>query len=57
MTVRELNRNQLDELKSSYFRTEDNEYMHPELIPDNVIFEFYGYINFVPDDFSCTKED
>lgn len=56
MTVRELSREQLNELKESYFWAEKNEYMHPECIPDDVIYEFYSWIHFEPNDFWCSKE-
>ena len=57
MTVRELNREQLDELKNSYFWTVKNEYMHPECIPDDAIYDYYSWIHFVEDDFFCGKEE
>lgn len=65
MTVYELTREQLEELKSDYFWGEDtadipkfNNIGFPALfpcdIPDEVIFEHYDGISFVNDDFSCT---
>lgn len=66
MTVRELNREQLDELKCSYYYSDDYD---PKIvgedglpilfaydIPDRIIFAVYHGINFVPDDFGCSKE-
>lgn len=70
MTVRELNREQLDELKQTYACQlrdcgEDEEVIgisYQELvdalrIPDEVIFEHYDDIWFVEDDFFCGKEE
>ncbi len=65
MTVKELNRDQLDELKEAYFWGEETadipKFNHlglPALfagdIPDNVIFEYFAGIHFVNDDFFCT---
>lgn len=68
MTVRELTRDQLDELKSNYFWSDNFPgyyYPHwqtgelvpvlfPGDIPDHVIFEQFDGIHFVNDDFSCT---
>lgn len=78
MTVHELNRKQLIELKQSYmFRLadegifgevvyDDEKYEEPSyddmanadsLVPDEVIFEHYGGIEFTEDDFFSGKED
>jgi hypothetical protein len=70
MTVRELNREQLDELKQTYACQlrdcgEDEEVIgisykeltDATLIPDDVIFYHYDGIEFVEDDFFCGKED
>lgn len=65
MTVYDLNREQLDELKHNYFwdyidyNTEENdddptEYGYPENIPDDVIFDKYDGITFTNDDFFCS---
>lgn len=65
MDVRELNRDQLDELKAAYFWGEDTleipKYnalglpaLFPGDIPDAVILDYYAGIYFVNDDFSCT---
>ena len=70
MTVQELNREQLNELKQVYACQladcgEDEEVMgvsYKELtdasfIPDDVIFNHYDGINFTEDDFFCGKEE
>lgn len=70
MTVRELNREQLDELKQTYACQlrdcgEDEEVIgisYEELIdatfiPDDVIFHHYDGITFVEEDFFCGKEE
>lgn len=64
MTVKELNREQLNELKQAYaFQLkEDCDMSYEELvntttIPDDVIFEHYDGIIFTEDDFFCGKED
>ena len=63
MTVYELNRDQLDELKTALFWDEEPRplfnalglpCLFPGDIPDRVIFEEYSGIHFVNDDFSCT---
>lgn len=67
MTVRELNRDQLDELKWTYYYSDDYD---PKIvgynglpilfaadIPDEIIFAVYDGIHFVPEDFGCSKED
>lgn len=51
MDVRELNKDQLEELRECYFWGTDNDYIFPHEVPDNVIFEHYGGIVFVDDDF------
>lgn len=71
MTVRELNRKQLDELKNNLFwnltGTEygditdaEKEFIlnasHPNDIPDELVFKNYDGIHFVEDDFFCSKE-
>ena len=67
MTVRELNQEQLDELKWNYYYSDYydekiiNENGLPILfagdIPDKIIFAVYAGIDFVPEDFSCNKEE
>lgn len=58
--VQDLNREQLDELKTAYFwqdETQDilpDDITFPEQIPDDIIFEHYDGVCFVPDDFCCT---
>lgn len=67
MTVRDLNREQLNELKQAYATQladcgEDKEVLgisYKELadaaeIPDEVIFNHYDGINFTEDDFFCS---
>ena len=65
MSVKELTREQLIELKQRYY-TERNENVSygeladiDNLVSDNEIFEEYGDITFVEEDFFCTngKED
>ena len=65
MSVKDLTREQLIELKQRYY-TERNENVSygeladiDNLVSDNEIFEEYGYITFVEEDFFCTsgKED
>lgn len=64
MTVRELSREQVDELKTSYFYSHLDDdssgqcdgYDLPWEIPDEVIFKHYDGIDFVEDDFFCGKE-
>lgn len=61
--VQDLNREELDELKESYFDqlTEEDEeicgddIMSFEQIPDSVIFEHYDGITFMEDDFFCNQ--
>ena len=68
MTARELNQEQLDELKWTYFYSDDYD---PKIvgedglpilfaadIPNEVIFAVYSGIDFVPEDFSnkCNEE-
>ncbi len=67
MTVRELSRDQLNELKWAYYYSDDydpkivGENGLPILfaadIPDEIIFAVYAGIYFVPDDFGCSKEE
>lgn len=64
MTVRELNRDQLEELKQHYLteqydlRGEGISYGElaaaDELVSDEEIFAAYEHVDFVPDDFWCT---
>ena len=65
MSVKDLTREQLIELKQRYY-TERNENVSygeladiDNLVSDNEIFEKYGHITFVEEDFFCTssKED
>lgn len=64
MDVRELNEDQLSQLKFNLFygddsveipwdildRIEDCDY--PDMIPDNIVYELYDGIDFVEDDFA-----
>lgn len=59
MTVHELSREQLDELKAAYFWSDEYKgCFYPHFltgdIPDSVIFEEYSGITFVNDDFCCS---
>lgn len=54
MSVYELNEEQFEELKNSYFYTVDNSYDYPSEISDSVVKEHYKDICFVNDDFFCT---
>lgn len=65
MDVRELNRDQLEELKSNYFWSDETVHLpkfdhlgrpalFPGDIPDAVIFDYYAGICFVNDDFFST---
>lgn len=66
MTVRELSREQLDELKSSYFWSDEYQglinpntdlpILFPGDITDEQIYEIYDGVDFVNDDFFCTCE-
>ncbi len=52
MNVRELNQDQLNELKWTYLYDTPNAYEYACQIPDAVIFEHYAHISFVEEDFS-----
>lgn len=59
MTARELNRDQLDELKMAYVSEMTDSPSYLELaesvrVPDEVIFQHYDGMHFVPDDFWCS---
>lgn len=67
MTVKELNREQLNELKQNYatqltdcgedeevFGISYGELIEAENIPDEVIFNHYDGISFTDDDFFCS---
>lgn len=61
MDVHELNREQLDELRWSFYwelqNTDDADYFpDPDSIPDDVLFDHYAGISFVNDDFFCTAD-
>ena len=61
MTVRDLSREQLDELKTAYFWGEEtqnilsDDVISPEQIPDEIIFNYYDGVTFVDDDFFCSS--
>ena len=72
MTVRELNQEQLDELKNNlYWNLDGEQYgdltdeerqfvfeaLNPNDIPNELVFKNYDGIHFVEDDFFCGKED
>lgn len=65
MNVHDLTRDELDELKSTYYcqlldsgELEEvcGDIYFPEDIPDDIIFNHYDGINFVKDDFFCNCE-
>lgn len=65
MSVHDLSRNELDELKQTYFDqlcdTGEIEDVCPDAtfytdIPDDIIFDHYEGIEFVTDDFFCNIE-
>lgn len=66
MSVYDLSREQLDELKAAYFWNPDTQetiyggdglpVLFPGDIPDDVIFREYDGSSVVPDDFFCTAE-
>ena len=72
MTVRELNQEQLDELKNNLYWNLDGEQYgditdeekksileasHPNDIPNELVLKNYDGITFVEDDFFCGKEE
>lgn len=62
MTVKELNQEQLNELKVQYVFDHNpspswDELVCAEIIPNEVIFKEYGHIEFVEEDFFCNQED
>lgn len=54
MNVKELSKEQIDELKSVYFYDVENDYTYIHEVPDEVIFNHYADITFTDDDFCCT---
>lgn len=62
-TVYDLTREQLEELKNSFFWQDETQdilegaYTSPEEIPDSIIFEHYDGVCFDDDDFFCTAEN
>ena len=61
--VRDLTKEQLQELKEAYFWQEEtqeilgDDIIFPEQIPDDVIFQYYEDVSFVNDDFICTMQE
>ena len=63
MTVKELNQDQLDELKQTYAVTKANvkgkelswnELIESQNIPNEVIYKVFESVDFTDDDFFCT---
>lgn len=61
--VRDLTREQIQELKEAYFWQEEtqdvlgDDITSPEQIPDDIIFYYYEGISFTDDDFFCTMQE
>ena len=61
--VQDLTKEQLQELKDSYFWQEEtqdilgDDITSPDEIPDDVIFQYYEDVVFVDDDFICTAQE
>ena len=61
--VRDLSRDELNELKSSFFYQDETQNINegtfstPEKIPDEIIFEHYDGVCFVEEDFFCNIKD
>lgn len=53
MNVKELNQNQIEELKITYFYNVPNRYTFFEDVPNSIIFNHFDGIDFVNDDFCC----
>lgn len=58
-TVRELNSEELEELKWSYFYDEEvnHDFEYPHEIPNETIFEHYVHIGFTEEDFSSNLKE
>lgn len=54
MSVTELNKNQLEELKSAYFYKVKNNYEYIHDISNEVVYVHFDGICFTEDDFCCT---
>jgi len=52
-TVHELTQDELDELRFTYFYNEPNDFDSPDEVPNSTIFEYFGDIAFVDEDFFC----
>ena len=61
--VQDLSRDELNELKSSFFYQDETQdinegtFSTPEDIPDKIIFEHYDGVCFVEEDFFCNIKD
>ena len=61
--VQDLSRDELNELKSSFFYQDETQSINegtfstPEEIPDEIIFEHYDGVRFVEEDFFCNIKD
>ena len=55
MDVTELNQEQLEQLKWTYFYDVENDYVFACEIPNEVIFEHFSGISFVEEDFSTNN--
>lgn len=61
--VQDLSRDELNELKSSFFYQDETQdinegtFSTPEDIPDEIIFEHYDGVCFVEEDFFCNIKD
>lgn len=61
--VQDLSRDELNELKSSFFYQDETQNINegtfstPEKIPDEIIFEHYDGVCFVEEDFFCNIKD
>ena len=59
MTIFELNKDELNQLKSDYFWNEETQdiledcYSCPEDIPDDIIYNHYKDVMFIKEDFWC----
>lgn len=61
-TVYELNHEELEELKESFFHQEETQDIIEDsiicssMVPDEIIFNHYEGISFVSDDFFCNQK-
>ena len=54
-TVKELTKDELEELRSNYYYNVLNDIDEPSEVLDNTIFEYYDGTQFVADDFFCNQ--